>query len=66
MLNKRDVGAVASSQDVADWEQAAALIDLAIDTFGDLHVLVNNAGILRDRTVAKLMEADQSGDGHEH
>jgi NAD(P)-dependent dehydrogenase (short-subunit alcohol dehydrogenase family) len=41
---------------VADWEQASALIDLAVETFGDLHVLVNNAGILRDRTLANLTE----------
>lgn len=37
--------AVASRHDVADWEQARALVELAVETFGDLHVLVNNAGI---------------------
>jgi NAD(P)-dependent dehydrogenase (short-subunit alcohol dehydrogenase family) len=37
--------AIASSHDITDWEQAAQLVRLAIDTFGDLHVLVNNAGI---------------------
>src|SRR5438045_1346319 len=37
--------AVLSGHDVADWEQAEALVRLAVEAFGDLHVLVNNAGI---------------------
>jgi NAD(P)-dependent dehydrogenase (short-subunit alcohol dehydrogenase family) len=48
--------ATASAHDVADWQQAAQLVDLAVATFGDLDVLVNNAGILRDRTIAKMSE----------
>jgi NAD(P)-dependent dehydrogenase (short-subunit alcohol dehydrogenase family) len=56
---KRSGGrAVLSGHDVADWEQAEALVALAVQTFGDLHVLVNNAGILRDRTLANLAEDD--------
>jgi NAD(P)-dependent dehydrogenase (short-subunit alcohol dehydrogenase family) len=50
--------AIVSGHDVADWEQAAALVQLAVDTFGDLHVLVNNAGILRDRFLANMSEAE--------
>jgi NAD(P)-dependent dehydrogenase (short-subunit alcohol dehydrogenase family) len=50
--------AVLSGHDVADWEQAQALVGLAVESFGDLHVLVNNAGILRDRTLANLAEDD--------
>lgn len=50
--------AVASHHDVTDWKQAADLIRLAVDAFGDLHVLVNNAGILRDATLAKMTETD--------
>lgn len=50
--------AVASHHDVADSEQAEALIRLAVEHFGDLHVLVNNAGILRDRTFANLNEGE--------
>ncbi len=46
--------AVASGHDVADWEEAGGLVRLAIETFGALHVLVNNAGILRDRTLANM------------
>ena len=36
--------AVANVDNVADWDGAQRLIDQAVDTFGDLHVLVNNAG----------------------
>lgn len=48
--------AVASRHDIADWNQAGELIDLAIESFGDLHALVNNAGISRDRTLANMSE----------
>jgi NAD(P)-dependent dehydrogenase (short-subunit alcohol dehydrogenase family) len=50
--------AVASSHDIADWEQARQLIELAVASFGDLHVLVNNAGIIRDRTLANMSESE--------
>jgi NAD(P)-dependent dehydrogenase (short-subunit alcohol dehydrogenase family) len=46
--------AVANGDSVADWEGAQRLIQTAIDTFGDLHVVVNNAGILRDRVLANM------------
>ncbi|MUL79591.1 SDR family oxidoreductase [Mycolicibacterium sp. CBMA 226] len=48
--------AVANGSNVADWNQAAALIQQAVDTYGDLHVLVNNAGIVRDRMFANATE----------
>ena len=47
-----------STHDVADWEQARALVDQAIAAFGDLHVLVNNAGILRDRALFNMEESE--------
>ena len=50
--------AVASAHDVSDWEEASDLIAAAVQQFGDLHVLVNNAGILRDRTLANMSETD--------
>lgn len=50
--------AVANGSNVADWNQAAALIQQAIDTYGDLHVLVNNAGIVRDRMFANATEEE--------
>jgi NAD(P)-dependent dehydrogenase (short-subunit alcohol dehydrogenase family) len=60
-IEERGGRAVVSGHDVADWAQAAELIRLAVDTFGDLHGLVNNAGILRDRTLANLTEAEWDG-----
>jgi NAD(P)-dependent dehydrogenase (short-subunit alcohol dehydrogenase family) len=50
--------AVANHDNIATWEGGANLIRTAIDTFGDLHVLVNNAGILRDRVLVNLSEDD--------
>ncbi|WP_261566534.1 SDR family oxidoreductase [Frankia gtarii] len=46
--------AVANADDISDWDGARNLIDSAISEFGRLDVLVNNAGILRDRTVANM------------
>jgi NAD(P)-dependent dehydrogenase (short-subunit alcohol dehydrogenase family) len=48
--------AVANHDDVADAEGAARLVQQAIDTYGALHVLVNNAGILRDRMVFSMTD----------
>lgn len=50
--------AVANGANVADWEQAAGLIQAAVDTFGGLDVLVNNAGIVRDRMIANTSEEE--------
>jgi NAD(P)-dependent dehydrogenase (short-subunit alcohol dehydrogenase family) len=50
--------AVANTDNVADFAGAERLVRTAIDTFGDLNVLVNNAGILRDRTIANMTEAE--------
>jgi NAD(P)-dependent dehydrogenase (short-subunit alcohol dehydrogenase family) len=50
--------AVVNGDDVADWEGAQRLVEQAVDTFGDLHVLVNNAGILRDRVIVNQSEED--------
>ncbi|HEX4979233.1 MAG TPA: SDR family oxidoreductase [Acidimicrobiales bacterium] len=50
--------AVANADNVADWEGAQRLVNTAIETFGDLHVLVNNAGILRDRMLVNMTEEE--------
>ena len=50
--------AVANGDDVSDWNGARNMIQQAIDTFGRLDVLVNNAGILRDRMLANMEEAE--------
>lgn len=41
--------AVANTQDITDWDGARRIVDAAVAAFGDLHVVVNNAGIVRDR-----------------
>jgi NAD(P)-dependent dehydrogenase (short-subunit alcohol dehydrogenase family) len=46
--------AVANGADVSDSDGARRLIDQALEEFGDLHVLVNNAGILRDRALVGM------------
>jgi NAD(P)-dependent dehydrogenase (short-subunit alcohol dehydrogenase family) len=48
--------AVVNGDDVADWDGARRLVEQAVDTFGELHVLVNNAGILRDRVIVNMSE----------
>src|SRR6202453_3131605 len=50
--------AVANGSNVADWNEAAALVQTTIDTFGGLDVLVNNAGIVRDRMMANTSEEE--------
>ncbi len=50
--------AVASLENVADWDGAERMIAQAVDTFGQLDVLINNAGILRDRMMANMSEAE--------
>jgi len=50
--------AVVNGDNVADWDGAQRLVAQAVDTFGDLHVLVNNAGILRDRVIINMTEAE--------
>jgi NAD(P)-dependent dehydrogenase (short-subunit alcohol dehydrogenase family) len=50
--------AVANTDSVTDYEGAKRLVEQALDAFGDLHVLVNNAGILRDRVLVNMTEAE--------
>jgi NAD(P)-dependent dehydrogenase (short-subunit alcohol dehydrogenase family) len=50
--------ALANHDNVASWEGGERLIQSAVEHFGDLHVLVNNAGILRDRVITNLSEED--------
>jgi NAD(P)-dependent dehydrogenase (short-subunit alcohol dehydrogenase family) len=48
--------AIANGANVADFAQAEQMVQAAIDTFGRLDVLVNNAGILRDRMLVNMTE----------
>jgi NAD(P)-dependent dehydrogenase (short-subunit alcohol dehydrogenase family) len=50
--------AAANYDDVADWAGGRTLVAQAIDTFGGLDVLVNNAGILRDKMSFNMDEAE--------
>ena len=58
--------AVANADNVADFEGAKRMIDAAIDAFGDLHILVNNAGILRDRVLVNMTEDEWDAVNHVH
>ena len=57
-IEERGGKAALSAHDVSDWAQAGEMVQLAVETFGDLHALVNNAGILRDRTLANMTEEE--------
>jgi NAD(P)-dependent dehydrogenase (short-subunit alcohol dehydrogenase family) len=50
--------AVANTNDITDYEESALIVKQAIDSFGDLHVVVNNAGVCRDHMFASLSESD--------
>ena len=50
--------AVVNGDNVADWDGAQRMVQQAIDAFGDLHILVNNAGILRDRVLVNTTEEE--------
>ncbi len=50
--------AVASGADVADWAEAGAMVQLAVDTWGRLDAVVNNAGVVRDRMFANATEEE--------
>ena len=50
--------AVVNGDDVSDFGQAKDMIHQAIDTYGGLDVLINNAGILRDRMIFSMSESD--------
>ena len=50
--------AVANTDDVSTWDGAERMINQAVDTFGKLDILINNAGILRDRMLTNMTEAE--------
>ncbi len=50
--------AIANYANVTDWEGVQGMINQAVEAFGDLHILVNNAGILRDRVIVNMTEAE--------
>jgi NAD(P)-dependent dehydrogenase (short-subunit alcohol dehydrogenase family) len=50
--------AVVNGDDISSWDGSERLIQQAVDAFGRLDVVINNAGILRDRMLANMTEAE--------
>jgi NAD(P)-dependent dehydrogenase (short-subunit alcohol dehydrogenase family) len=57
-IHKAGGEAIANGEDVADWQGAQRLVQVALDTYGQLDVVVNNAGILRDRMLVNMEERE--------
>lgn len=66
VIKARGGEAVANHDDVGDMAGAGNMIQQAIDTFGGLDVLVNNAGILRDKMIFSMEESDWDAIMHVH
>jgi NAD(P)-dependent dehydrogenase (short-subunit alcohol dehydrogenase family) len=58
LVEERGGEAIANYEDVADYEGAGRLVAQAVDTWGHLDVLVNNAGIVRDQAIWNMTEGD--------
>lgn len=57
-IRARGGQAIANTDDVSSWSGAEQMVATTIEVFGDLDVVVNNAGILRDRTLANMTEEE--------
>ena len=57
-IRKAGSQAVASSDDITSMDGAARIVQAGVSAFGDVHGVVNNAGIVRDRMFASLSEED--------
>ncbi|HYR95326.1 MAG TPA: SDR family NAD(P)-dependent oxidoreductase, partial [Candidatus Binatus sp.] len=57
-IKKAGGDAIANGDNVADFKAAKNIVDTAIKTFGKLNIVVNNAGILRDRMIFNMAEED--------
>lgn len=57
-INEAGGTAIANHDDITDWTAGERLVRSALEAFGDLHVLVNNAGILRDRMIVNMTQDD--------
>ncbi len=58
IIRQRGGEAVANHDDVGDWGGAQNLVDAAVETFGGLDIVVNNAGILRDASIVRMTEGE--------
>jgi NAD(P)-dependent dehydrogenase (short-subunit alcohol dehydrogenase family) len=57
-IRKMGGEAIVNGDDVSSWSGAKSMIDLAVRHFGRLDVLINNAGILRDRMLVNMTEKE--------
>lgn len=58
--------AIANYEDITDWDAAKRIVDAALEAFGDLHVVVNNAGIVRDRMFVSATVEEWDATMHVH
>jgi NAD(P)-dependent dehydrogenase (short-subunit alcohol dehydrogenase family) len=58
--------ALANYDDITDWDAAKRIVDAAVAEFGDLHVVVNNAGIVRDRMFVSATPEEWDATMHVH
>ncbi len=58
--------ALANYEDITDWDAAKRIVDAAVAAFGDLHVVVNNAGIVRDRMLVSATPEEWDATMHVH
>jgi NAD(P)-dependent dehydrogenase (short-subunit alcohol dehydrogenase family) len=58
--------ALANYEDITDWDAAKRSVDAAVAVFGDLHVVVNNAGIVRDRMFVSATPEEWDATMHVH
>ena len=58
--------AIANYEDITDWDAAGRIVGAALEAFGDLHVVVNNAGIVRDRMFVSATIEEWDATMHVH
>jgi NAD(P)-dependent dehydrogenase (short-subunit alcohol dehydrogenase family) len=58
VIESRGGQAVANYDDVSDWEGAQRLVQTAYEAFGGHDILINNAGIIRDKMIVSMSEED--------
>ena len=58
--------AIANYEDITGWDAAKRIVDAAVAAFGDLHVVVNNAGIVRDRMFVSATPEEWDATMHVH
>lgn len=65
-INAAGGQAIANYEDITDWDAAKRIVDAAVTAFGDLHVVVNNAGIVRDRMFVSATLEEWDATMHVH